>query len=91
MYSFRKITERTTYRIPRMLYEEIRELMSENLRNGKKRRMLTGTEIKAVVDQWVDSRSEEKLDQQVVQNEIGKREKKLARYNVPPVLVGNVA
>ena len=62
------------YQIPRMSYEEIREHMSENLRNGK-RRMLTEKEIKAVVDQWVDSRSEEELDQQIVQNEIRKLEK----------------
>ena len=52
-----------------MSYEEIKEHMSEKLRN-EKRRMLTETETKAVVYQWVDSRSKEELDQQVVQNEI---------------------
>ena len=39
------------------------------LKNGK-RGMLTETKTKAVVDQWVDSRSEEELDQQIVKNEI---------------------
>ena len=58
--------------------------MSRKLKNGK-RRMLTETEVKAVVDQWVDSRSEEELDQQVVRNEIKKLEKKLAKCNIPPV------
>ena len=43
--------------------------MTKKLRNGK-RRMLIDTEVKAVVDQWVDSRSEEELNQQVVRNEI---------------------
>ena len=47
--------------------------------------MLTKTEVKVVVDQWIDNRSEEELDQQVVRNEIQKLEKKLARYNLPPV------
>ena len=61
-----------------MSYEEIREHMSRKLKNGK-RRILTETEVKAVVDQWVDSRSEEELDQQVVRNEINKLEKKLAK------------
>ena len=51
----------------------------------EKRRMLTEVEVKAVVDQWVDNRSEEELDQQVVKKEIQKLEKKLARYNVSPV------
>ena len=58
--------------------------MSEKLRNGK-RRILTETETKAVVDQWVDIRSEEELDQQIVKNEIKKMENKLAIYNVLPV------
>ena len=57
------------YQIPRMSYEEIRERMSVKLKNGK-RRMLTEMETKAVVDQWVDSRSEEELNQQIVKNEI---------------------
>ena len=48
-----------------MSYEEIREHMSRKLKNGK-RRILTETEVKTVVDQWVDSRSEEELNQQVV-------------------------
>ena len=38
-----------------------------------------------MVDQWVDIRSEEELDQQIVKNEIKKMENKLARYNVPPM------
>ena len=38
-----------------------------------------------MVDQWVDSRSEEELDQQVARNGVKKLEKKLAKYNVPPV------
>ena len=67
-----------------MSHEEIREHMTKKLRNGK-RRMLIDTEVKAVVDQWVDSRSEEELNQQVVRNEIKKLEKKLTKYNVPPV------
>ena len=54
-----------------MSYEEIREHMTKKLRNGR-RRMLIDTEVKAVVDQWVDSRSEEELNQQVVRNEIKK-------------------
>ena len=37
-----------------MSYEEIREHMSEKLRN-EKRRMLTETETKTVVDQWAGS------------------------------------
>ena len=41
----------------------------------EKRRMLTEMEINAVVDQWVDNRSEEELDQQVARNEIQKLEK----------------
>ena len=45
--------------------------------------MLTKTEVKVVVDQWVDNKSEEELDQQVVKNEIQKLVKKLARYNDP--------
>ena len=49
--------------------------MSEKLRNGQ-RRMLTKTEAKTVVDQWVGSRSEEELNQQVVKSEIKKLEKK---------------
>ena len=72
------------YQIPRMSYEEIRDHMSRKLEN-EKRRMLTEMEVKAVVDQWVDNRSEEELDQQIVKKEIQKLEKKLARYNVPPV------
>ena len=67
-----------------MSYDEIREHMSRKLKNGK-RRTLTEVEVKAVVDQWMDNRSEEELDQQVVKHEIQKLEKKLARYNVPPV------
>ena len=70
--------------MPRMSYEEIREHMSRKLKNGKKR-MLTETEVKAAVDQWVDNISEEEIDQQVTRNEIQKLEKKLARYNIPPV------
>ena len=57
-----------------MSYEEIREHMSEKLRN-RKRRMLTETEANAVVDQWVDSRSKEELNQQVVKSKIKKLEK----------------
>ena len=41
---------------------------------------MTEVEVKAVVDQWIDNRSEEELDQQVVKKEIEKLEKKLARY-----------
>ena len=41
--------------------------------------MSTETEVKAVVDQWVDNRSKDELDQQVVKKEIQKLEKKLAR------------
>ena len=48
--------------------------MSEKLRN-RKRRMLTETEANAVVDQWVDSRSKEELNQQVVKSKIKKLEK----------------
>ena len=48
-----------------------------------KRRTLAEVEVKAVVDQWIDNRSEEELDQQVVKKEIQKLEKKLARYNFP--------
>ena len=72
------------YQIPRMSYEEIREHMSKKLNNGK-RRTLTEVEVRAVVDQWMDNRSEEELNQEVVKKEIQKLEKKLARYNVPPV------
>ena len=49
MYSFRGTMERTTYQIPRMSYEEIREHVSKKLKHGK-RRILTETETKAVVD-----------------------------------------
>ena len=73
-----------SYQIPRMSYDEIREHMSKKLNNGK-RRTLTEGEVKAVVDQWKDNRSEEELNQEVVRKEIQKLEKKLARYNVPPV------
>ena len=45
--------------------------MSKKLKNGK-RRILTEMETKAVVDQWVDSRSEEELNQQIIKNEIKK-------------------
>ena len=38
-----------------------------------------------MVDQWIDIRSEEKLNQHVVKDAIKKLEKNLARYNVPPV------
>ena len=72
------------YQIPSMPYEEMREHMSRKLENGK-RRTLTEVEVKAVVDQWIDNRSEEELDQQVVKKEIQNLERKLARYNVPPV------
>ena len=58
--------------------------MSKKLDNGK-RRTLTDVEVRAVVDQWMDNRSEEELNQEVVKKEIQKLEKKLARYNVPPV------
>ena len=57
------------YQVPRMSHEEIREHMTKKLRNGK-RRMLIDTEVKAVVDKWADSRSEEEINQQVVRNEI---------------------
>ena len=67
-----------------MSYEEIREHMSKKLNNGK-RRTLTEVEVRAVVDQWMDNRSEEELNQEVVKKEIQKLERKLARYNVPPV------
>ena len=74
MCSFREIMERTTkYQASSMSYEEIREHMSEKLRNGN-RRMLTETEAKVVFDQWVNSRSEEELDQQVVKSRIKIRE-----------------
>ena len=53
------------HQIPRMSYKEIREHISIKLKNGK-RTILTETETEAVVDQWVDSRSEEELDQQIV-------------------------
>ena len=58
-----------------MSYEEIREHMSKKLDNGK-RRTLTDVEVKAVVDQWMDNRSEEELDQEMVKKEIQKWEKK---------------
>ena len=48
--------------------------MSKKLRNGK-RIILAETETKYVVDQWVDSRSEEELNQQIVKNEIKTLEK----------------
>ena len=57
------------YHIPRMSYDEIREHMSKKLNNGK-RRTLTEVEVKAVVDQWKDNRSEEELNQEVVRKEI---------------------
>ena len=56
--------------------------MSEKLRNGQ-RRMLTKTEAKTVVDQWVGSRSEEELNQQVVKSEIKKLEKKTDKIQRP--------
>ena len=52
-----------------MSYEEIREHMSKKLDNGK-RRTLTEVEVRAVVDQWMDNRSEEELNQEVVKKEI---------------------
>ena len=48
-----------------MSYEDIRKLMARKLANGKKK-TLTDREVKAVVDQWVDSRSEEELNEAVV-------------------------
>ena len=47
--------------------------------------MLTKTEAKAVVDQWVDSRSEKELNRQAVKSKTKKLEKKLTIYNIPPV------
>ena len=48
MYSFRGTMEKK-YQIPRISYEDIREHMSKKLKNGK-RRILTETETKAVMD-----------------------------------------
>ena len=67
-----------------MSYEDIRGYMNQKLNQGK-RKTLTENEVKAVVDQWTDERSEEELNQEVVQKEIRKLETKLKKYNVPHV------
>ena len=67
-----------------MSYEDIRGYMNKKLSQGK-RKTLTEYEVTAVVDQWTDDRSEEELNQEVVQNEIRKLETKLKKYNVPHV------
>ena len=59
-----------------MSHEDIREHMARKLANGEKK-TLTDREVKAVVDQWVDSRSEEELNKEVVKREIVKLENKL--------------
>ena len=72
------------YEIPRMTYEDIREHMKRKLSHGR-RKTLTEHEVKAVVDQWTDNRSEEELNEEVVRKEIRKLENKLQKYNAPPV------
>ena len=44
---------------------------------------MTENEIKAVVDQWTDNRSEEELNEEVVRKEMRKLESKLEKYNAP--------
>ena len=70
--------------MPRMSYEDIREHMERKLAHGK-RGTLTESEVKAVVDQWVDDRSKEELNEEVVKKELKKLELKLEKYNVPAV------
>ena len=41
--------------------------------------------MKAVVEQWMDNKSEEELNEDVVRKEIRKLENKLERFNVSPV------
>ena len=67
-----------------MSYEDIRGHMERKLGNGK-RKTLTEHEVKAVVDQWTDNRSEEELSEEVVRKKTRKLESKLERYNAPPV------
>ena len=43
-----------------MSYDDIRGYMDQKLSHGK-RKTLTENEVKAVVDQWTDDRSEEEL------------------------------
>ena len=65
-----------------MSCEDIREHMERKLAHGK-----TGTlpesEVKTVVDQWVDDRLEEELNEEVMKKELKKLELKLNTYNVP--------
>ena len=67
-----------------MSYEDIRGYMNQKLNHGR-RKTLTENKVKSVVDQWTDDRSEEELNQEVVQKEIRKLETKLKKYNVPHV------
>ena len=73
-----------TYEIPRMSYEDIREYMEHKLAHGM-RGTLTESEVKLLVDQWVDDRSEEELNEEVVKKELKKLELKLEKYNVPAI------
>ena len=56
--------------------------MERKLAHGK-RGTLTGSEVKSYVNQWVDDRSEEELNEEVVKKELKKLELKLKKYNVP--------
>ena len=52
-----------------MSYDDIRGYMDRKLSHGK-RETLTENEVRSVVDQWTDNRSEEELNEEVVQKEI---------------------
>ena len=68
-----------------MSYEDILEHMERKIAYGKEKKTLTAGEVKVVVDQWVDNRPEEDLNEEVAKKEIKKLEDKLKRYNVSPV------
>ena len=48
----------------------------------EKRGLIIESEVKVVVDQWIDSRSEEELNREVAKKELKELELKLKRYNV---------
>ena len=48
----------------------------------EKRGLIIESEVKVVIDQWIDSRSEEELNREVAKKELKELELKLKRYNV---------
>ena len=80
-YEVNSSTHGHRYEVPRLSYEDIKQIMECRLAQ-QKRGILAESEINHIVKDWGEQRAEDNLDKAAIKRKVRRLEKKFKRYNV---------